>query len=291
MKLLKTLLLLLVLALGALFGVYLYNDSLLDFPFAKRSRVVPIEKPAENAASLPQPMPPRYVVEAPKNPAVPEIDSASPAASTPTSAPASTPRIFLPTALEEGDAYLKKRLPQLVSKKSLLLLLSFDHFIQKLVLLVDQLPNKSINRLYLPFNPPTPGFKVRGEEKLVISPDNAQRYEVYVQLAEAIPDQVLLDLYRGLYPLFQKAYQELGYPEGYFNDRLVEVINHLLETPEPKQPIALIPHVMRYKYADPKLEKLSAGRKILLRMGQDNAQRIKQKLEVFRNALVEPTQN
>lgn len=30
-----------------------------------------------------------------------------------------------------------------------------------------------------------------------------------------------MQFYVRLYPLFQKAYVELGYPNGYFNDRLI----------------------------------------------------------------------
>ena len=49
-------------------------------------------------------------------------------------------------------------------------------------------------------------------------------------------------LYRRLYPLFQQAYAELGYPTGHFNDRLVEVVDHLLAAPEPTQPPAVQAH-------------------------------------------------
>jgi len=40
-----------------------------------------------------------------------------------------------------------------------------------------------------------------------------------------------------------------------------------------------------YVYADPKLEALSAGQKILLRMGSANAEQIKAKLREIRQAL------
>lgn len=277
MKFLKTLLLLVVLTLGVLLGAYLYNGGRLDFLRGESSRVsVPIEQPEENAASLPQPMPPRYLVEPPKKEASTEVPP--------------EPVLPLPTILDEADDYLKLRLPELIAERKLLLLLSLDHFIQKLVLLIDQLPEKNINRQHLPVNPPAPGFLVSGDENPVISAKNAARYGAYVRLAEAVPDAVLLKLYRGLYPLFQKAYQEMGNPERYFNDRLIEVIDHLLETPEPKGPIALVPHVQRYKFADEKLEALSAGQKILLRMGTENAQRIKQKLKGLRDALVTPAE-
>ena len=87
------------------------------------------------------------------------------------------------------------------------------------------------------------------------------------------------------YPLFQEAYEYLGYPSAYFNDRLIDVIDHLLATPVVDGPIRLVrPHVL-YKYADPDLEALSAGRKALIRIGPDNANRVKQKLREIRQIL------
>ena len=74
----------------------------------------------------------------------------------------------------------------------------------------------------------------------------------------------------------------MGYPNGYFNDRLVEVIDNLLATPDPKGPIALVrPNVM-YTYADPGLEGRSAGQKLLIRMGPENAKAVKAKLTELR---------
>ena len=86
--------------------------------------------------------------------------------------------------------------------------------------------------------------------------------------------------------MFQQAYEELGYPSAYFNDRVIDVIDLLLETPEIKRPIRLSqPHVL-YTYADPDLEALSAGQKALLRSGQNNVVRVKAQLRELRASLV-----
>ena len=88
--------------------------------------------------------------------------------------------------------------------------------------------------------------------------------------------------YRRFYPLIQEAFAQLGYPDAYFNDRLIAVIDHLLATPEPREPVQLVqPHVL-YEFADPALEALSSGQKLLLRMGSDNAARVKSVLEELR---------
>ena len=91
------------------------------------------------------------------------------------------------------------------------------------------------------------------------------------------------DVYRRFYPLFQDAYVDLGYPNGYFNDRLIEVIDDLLATPDKNEPVSLVrPHVL-YEFSDPDLESLSSGQKMLLRMGSEHRSSVKQKLREFRN--------
>lgn len=98
--------------------------------------------------------------------------------------------------------------------------------------------------------------------------------------------EITTETYRRFYPLFQESYVRLGYPDGYFNDRAVEVIDHLLATPEPKDPIRLVrPHVL-YEFADAELEALSSGQKLLLRMGSKNAASIKRVLKEFRALIV-----
>src|SRR6185436_17861366 len=83
-------------------------------------------------------------------------------------------------------------------------------------------------------------------------------------------------------PLFQQSYEDLGYPGQYFNDRLVEVIDHLLQTPDLRGPIVLKQGKVFYEYADPALEARSAGQKLLMRMGPQNEASIKAKLKELR---------
>jgi hypothetical protein len=58
----------------------------------------------------------------------------------------------------------------------------------------------------------------------------------------------------------------------------VQVIDHLLQTPDLRGPIELKQGKVFYEYADPALESRSAGQKLLMRMGPDNAAAIKKKL-------------
>ena len=103
-------------------------------------------------------------------------------------------------------------------------------------------------------------------------------------------------LYQRLYPLFQRAYEGLGYPGKYFNDRLVAVIDLLLDTPEPSGALKVeLPAIhgplkpthpwVLYRFSDPALEGLSSGQKILLRVGRENEKRLKSKLAGIRKLI------
>ena len=120
----------------------------------------------------------------------------------------------------------------------------------------------------------------------VLGPENYRRYAPFVGFASAVDTDRLVGAYVRFYPLFQEAYETMGYPEGYFNDRLVEVIDHLLVAPEIEGPVRLVQPRVRYQFADPELESLSAGHKILVRMGPENARRLKGKLGEVREALL-----
>src|SRR4029450_3313423 len=97
--------------------------------------------------------------------------------------------------------------------------------------------------------------------------------------------QKLVALYVRFYPWFQQAYRDLGYPSGYFNDRLVDVIDLLLATPEITGPVVLVQPRVLYTFADPRLEALPAGQKMMIRMGPENTAQVKVKLRELRRAL------
>ncbi len=169
---------------------------------------------------------------------------------------------------------------------AILRLLVPEGIIRRIVATVDNLPRRTIAARILPVKPvPGPLATASAEGRTSIAGDNAARYASYVGLAEAVDGERLAGLYVRLYPLFQRAYVELGYPDGYFNDRLIAVIDHLLAAPEPAPPVYLSQPRVMFEFADPELEGLSAGQKILVRIGLDNELRVKAKLREIRGHL------
>jgi hypothetical protein len=189
-------------------------------------------------------------------------------------------------ALGESDAALHDALVAIFSKSALAQYFIFDGFVRRVVATVDALPRKSVPLRVLPFKPVPGRFLTSGQgDGLQVSRENAARYTPYVRVAEAVDTRRLVEVYVRFYPLFQQAYVELGYPNGYFNDRLIVAIDNLLAAPEVPDNVRLTQPKVLYAYADPELEALSAGQKMMLRMGGENEARVKAKLRDIRRAL------
>jgi Protein of unknown function (DUF3014) len=190
-------------------------------------------------------------------------------------------------ALDQSDQPLHDALADLVGVKALDALIRPNMLLRHIVVTIDNLPRKRIATELRPIKTVPGQFTVSGEDQTqqTIAAANYERYAPYVHVIEHLDVAHSTALYFHFYPLFQEAYQNLGYPNGYFNDRLVAAIDDMLSTPEPAEPVALVhPNVM-YQFADPNLEALSAGQKLLLRMGPANAAIVKAKLRELRTAV------
>ena len=188
--------------------------------------------------------------------------------------------------LGESDAYLKLELAELFGD-SIANLIAESRVIERVVASVDNLPRTHVAERMRPLTPLAGAFEVyeEGISQYAISQDTYERFDPLVAIVTSVDTADLLGLYRRYYSMFQTAYVDLGYPDGYFNDRLVETIDDMLATPEVADPIMLVrPHVL-YEFADPDLEARSAGQKLMLRMGSENAAQIKSKLRELREAI------
>lgn len=253
------------------------------------------QRPAPVAAApAGQPAPVTPAEPAPTAP-VPAIQH--PVAQAP-AAPSSAPEP-LPT-LDGSDAALKAALTDLMGTKAVVTMLLTDGFVRRVVATVDSLGRSHSSPARWPVQPIAGRFTVErppGGEGEVISIANQARYATFVRVIESIDMNRAAALYLRMYPLFQQAYEELGYPRGYFNDRLVTVIDLMLAAPAPAAPVRVqltevkgpVPSErpwVRYEFADPALEAMPAGAKILARIGDEPARRLKARLAAFRRAIV-----
>jgi hypothetical protein len=192
--------------------------------------------------------------------------------------------------LAESDSYFALALIDLFGP-DLQPLLADEALIDKSVATVDSLPRGRVAEKIRPLGRLPGNFVVTAagdNGPFYLSPENYARYDTLVNMATGVDLDELVATYRRFYPLLQEAFAQLGYPDGYFNDRVVAVIDHLLVSPQPEEPIRLVqPHVL-FEFADPELEALSGGEKLLIRMGPDHAARIKAVLGDIRARIAQP---
>ena len=233
-------------------------------------------------------------------PAAPEAAAAAsaPALTAPVDAGASAVRhpIDVPVAAapQAAPLDLEAALAALFGRKAVLSMFQLQDFPRRFVATVDNLGRTHAPASVWPINPAGGRFIVeRQGDAEVISADNGLRYTPQVLLLEAVDLRQAVALYARLYPQLQQAYEDIGYPNRYFNDRLVDVIDQLLATPEVSGPLKVhLPEIkgpvrperpwVLYEFDDPALQALSSGQKTLLRMGPVNQRRIKAKLAEIR---------
>ena len=188
----------------------------------------------------------------------------------------------------------------LVGRKAALSALQLDDFPRRFVATVDNLGTPRAPSRIWPVVPAAGRFTVEpraGAQAIAV--DNAQRYATFVALVDSVEPRRAAQAYRQLYPLFQQAYADLGYPNRYFNDRLVDVIDLLLATPDLDAPASVhLPPIngplqperpwVLYEFDDPALASLAAGQKMMLRLGPANARRLKARLVEFRRLVTAP---
>jgi hypothetical protein len=259
----------------------------------------------------PEAPPPPVVGVVPDEPGLQHPIEESPAVA---QSPSLTDEEALPPP-DAADPFIEDALTRQMGRTNVLTWLNVDDFARRVAATVDNLARPHASSRLWPVNPIGDRFLV--DEPLAgasgaagtnppagaaIAAGNAQRYASFVRWSTSLDTATTVALYVRLYPLFQHAYEDLGYPGRHFNDRVVEVIDHLLQTPEPTQPLELrLTEIkgpfaserpwVRYEFADPELESRSAGQKMLLRMGNDNARQLKAKLREVRARIAQRTAN
>lgn len=180
--------------------------------------------------------------------------------------------------LADSDQEIALALAELTDPGPLATYMVKSQVISRIVASVDSLTSRQVPPLINPIRAVEGTLATASEgESTIMSADNYVRYTAYVTLLQGLDKDAVPGFYTRYYPLFQQAWEENG-GEGAFNDRLLDVIDHLLATPDVEGDIYLVKPEAVYLYEDPELEALSAGQKTLLRMGPENAALVKAKL-------------
>lgn len=229
-----------------------------------------VPEPVQGA--LPSPAVRDEAPATPQNPVAPPAEDATP-----------------PPPLADSDPWFAGAIASLLGAAELPDVVYSDRVARRFVVTVDSLAREQVPLELRPVRPVAGTLKTTGTEDAPrLSAANYERYAPYVRLLESLDTTRAVETYRRAYPRLQETYEGLGYPGKYFNDRVIAVIDDLLAAPEPKEPPALVRPSVMYRYADASLERRSAGQKLLVRMGPENAARVKAKLREIRAALATP---
>ncbi|XRD90904.1 DUF3014 domain-containing protein [Dyella nitratireducens] len=239
---------------------------------------------AMHPASSPAPSPSPPSTQAVQQPASASSTIQHPIAQA-NAGPASASTASLP-ALTDSDASVREMLESMAHGSSFGSLLQ-SQIISRVVATVDALPRQGMGSTnILPLRTPSGTMltqQVNGAT--VITANNGGRYAPYMTVLNDVDPHALVAWYKHNYPLFQEAYRELGYPHGYFNDRLIVAIDDMLAAPDVRDPVAVVRSGPHYHFVDPQLQSLSNGQKLMVRMGPGNEEQFKAKLRMIRALL------
>lgn len=165
--------------------------------------------------------------------------------------------------------------------------INMQDYVRRLVITVDNLPRELVPS-QMSMVQRIPGLVAVDESGGVItlSRKNYARYDPFVAFARSLDPRLMVSLYLRFYPLLDQTYKQIGQPQGRFHDRVIVAIDDMLAAPTPSGPIELIQPKVLYRFVDPELQNLSAGQKIMIRIGPANAAQLKTVLRRLRSELL-----
>jgi len=189
---------------------------------------------------------------------------------------------FLPD-LDKSDSLVRQIAPSAASHPRFVSWLAPDQIIRTFTLLVDNMSRGDLVRKHLKQFEPKQAFKAREIADGVYLTDQASfhRFDRFVEVFDSLNPRIAAALYLKLQPLFQEAYEELGYPGQDFNQVLFAAADVLLDAPVVNRTLKFERPSVMFKFADKKLENLNDVQKQMIRMGPKNTKRIQAKTRAF----------
>ena len=185
-----------------------------------------------------------------------------------------------------GEAAVNKELARNWPLAQLRKYFNLQEQARRLVITVDNLPREHVpSQLRVTRGVPEL-LRVKKEgETITLDPSNYERYDRIIGYVEKMDARKIGRLYAKFYPLLQRTYEETGFPEERFHDRVLAALDDMMDAPRPTGPIRLVQPKVLYRFEDDHLENLSAGQKIMIRVGPDNAARLRKVLARVRAAI------
>lgn len=275
----KTLAIVAVLSLaGLIFLIYLA----MTFESPEGSRTVdiaqPVPRPAETLRPVERPEP--------AEPTTPGADPVEPSVvlePIPEPAEPAEPEEELPP-LNESDSLVMSRLASMELGATLLRMITPEEVVRRFVVFADNVARGELPQLDYPVRRVSESMPVRAvDDNLYVMEESAhRRFDQLIDTLVALDVRHAMSIYRALRPLMEEAYAELGYPDADFDEVIVRAIDQVLEAPTVEGPYQLIDPGVMYEFAESDIESMSPVAKQLIRIGPENAQRLRDRLRDYR---------
>jgi hypothetical protein len=187
--------------------------------------------------------------------------------------------------LDASDDFVRALIRSLSQKPEWAAWLASGDLVRAFVVAVDKVAVGSSPGKELKPAAPAAKFATLGAGRtLRIDPRSYDRYNAMANVVDAIDPEGAARAYRRLRPLLQQAFDELGYTNLSFDDRLAHALGLLVDVPVQEGDVMLRATSVTFQFADEELEALSPAQKHMLRMGPHNMRLVQTKLRAFARA-------
>jgi hypothetical protein len=188
--------------------------------------------------------------------------------------------------LDSSDELVKDGLLSIKWQPGLATLFANDELIRRFVVQVDNIAQGRLVPEQALFKGMKQDFKAKAVgQGYQLDAANYARYDRYLTLLESADPKAVAAVFQRFYPLMQSAYEELGYPNAQFKQRVQQAIQVLLDSPEVADEPELVLPSVHYAFADSALEQKGLAHKQMIRLGQKNQQRMKLLLQRYQPLL------
>lgn len=185
--------------------------------------------------------------------------------------------------LEGSDAFVRDLVAGLSSHPQLARWLVTDGLIDRYVSVVLDLAGGSSPLEHVEFLRPEEDFRVRSGsgDRQTIDPESYQRWNLLAETFASLDVEGTVRLHRQLRPLIEEAWEARGIPDMSFDHALARALNTLRDAEIPRDPPEVVLVEGIWEFADPELEALPGAQKALIRMGPENADRIRAQVDAL----------
>jgi hypothetical protein len=189
--------------------------------------------------------------------------------------------------LNNSDSFVISRLASMELGASLLRMLAPDDLVRKFVVFTHNVAQGDLPQLEYPVRRIESEFVVREIDNNLYEMDPAtyRRFDALIATLITLDPEQGMGVYRGLRPLFQEAYAEIGYQDESFDETVLRAIDQVMNARIETGPFQLIKPSVMYLYAESRIEEMTPVEKQLLRLGPENTARLRERLPAYRERL------